>query len=888
MSWSTSGGYLSLSGSGFYRTITVTQYFSGTATVTCEWDYKLTGNGRYTHTKRQVTISCRDNQVSISPTSMTMSPGETRYVSYRHQYDNQYTSAANAYFQSTNPSVARVDERTGEVYAVNSGTAYINVYSKLSSVSPYCLVTVNKVEPTSVSLPNTLTMTVGETKTLTPSLYPSNAQTSYTWTSSNNQIATVSQSGIITAKRHGTTYITVKTNNGLSSTCEVCVNKSKLSISSSHDSQLLQLGTPIILSASAVNSTIYYTLNGENPSINSFKYSEPIVITEKTTIKAFAVNDDYLDSDILTLEYDITDLALEYTIPQNQSQISWNNFAFTLAFNKDICGDENFSNIKIVDSSGLDINYTAAIIQNTLVLIPNDNFKYDKYEVILPTAAVKARDNNAPNVAISNTFHNNESSLSITAFDTNGSHSFIVKEDGSLWAFGSNSHGELGDGTKINRKTPIKIMDNVVMPVAGWCFGMAIKKDNSLWTWGWNVNGELGDGTMFQRTSPKKIKENICFANAKSWCVGQAIDNEGMLWVWGENEYGNLGDGTTVNRLIPVKILSENIYYATSGPHSAAISANNDLFMWGSNNYYQLGDGSTTYRKSPVKVKSGVKDVILPYCATIILDTNGEVWSWGNNGYGQLGTGNYTATSQPHKILENIVKLGEFSYGGFAISSNHELYAWGQLSSINWNTIGDVQTPTIIMRDVEDIKCAYSHALIKKTDGSLWGVGANGVGQLGIETSESIVHNPILLFPGKSPEINYVKPIFEEINIEIGEYGYIPFNLCPVDGAIKRIDWHNSNDCIDILSNGCFKGKKVGISIVECTIQDSQNKEFRFTTKVNVLEKDSSVEDITIDKIEQDAIIFYNLNGVEVNPANLCPGIYIKKQGSHSQKIIIR
>ncbi|MDE6409787.1 MAG: Ig-like domain-containing protein [Muribaculaceae bacterium] len=146
LSWSTNGGYLSLSGSGFYRQITITQYFSGTATVTCEWDYKLTASGSYTHTKRQITISCKNNQVSISPTSMTMSQGEKRYVSYSHQFSNQYTSAANPYFQSTNPEVASVDMYTGEVTAISPGTAYINVYSKISSGAPYCLVTVNQSE----------------------------------------------------------------------------------------------------------------------------------------------------------------------------------------------------------------------------------------------------------------------------------------------------------------------------------------------------------------------------------------------------------------------------------------------------------------------------------------------------------------------------------------------------------------------------------------------------------------------------------------------------------------------------------------------------------------------------------------------------------------------
>lgn len=154
LSWSTNGGYLSLSGSGFYRQITITQYFSGTATVTCEWDYKLTPSGSYTHTKRQITISCRNNQVSISPTSMTMSQGEKRYVSYSHQYDNQYTYAAYPYFVSSNPEVATVDMYTGEVTAISPGTSYINVFSKISSGSPYCLVSVNQSEAVPASPSN--------------------------------------------------------------------------------------------------------------------------------------------------------------------------------------------------------------------------------------------------------------------------------------------------------------------------------------------------------------------------------------------------------------------------------------------------------------------------------------------------------------------------------------------------------------------------------------------------------------------------------------------------------------------------------------------------------------------------------------------------------------
>lgn len=233
MSWSTSGGYLSLSGSGFYRNITVTKYFSGTAYVTCEWDYKLTSSGSYTHTKRQIAITCRDNQVSISPASMSLTPGQTRYVSYSHQYSNDYTSAAQAYFQSSNPLVATVNASTGEITAVSSGTTYINVYSKISSVAPYCLVTVKDVSPTSVSIPSSISMVAESvTRTLVPTLTPSNASTTYSWSSSDSNIASVSSSGTISAKNPGKATITVTTANGLKSACDVTVSEPDFKITS--------------------------------------------------------------------------------------------------------------------------------------------------------------------------------------------------------------------------------------------------------------------------------------------------------------------------------------------------------------------------------------------------------------------------------------------------------------------------------------------------------------------------------------------------------------------------------------------------------------------------------------------------------------------------------
>lgn len=215
VSWTTSGGYLSLKGSGFYRNVTVTQYFSGSATVKCSWKYRLYSGDTWKSQSRSWTIRCNENPVSISPTKLTLAPGETAYVSYSHKYSNSYTSAANAYFSSSNTRIATVSS-SGLVTAINPGTTYINVYSKISNAAnaPYCIVTVKKSTPTGVSLPSSLNLIIGESKTLVPTVIPSGASTSFSWNSDNSNIATVNSSGIVTGIKVGTTKVKVTTNIG--------------------------------------------------------------------------------------------------------------------------------------------------------------------------------------------------------------------------------------------------------------------------------------------------------------------------------------------------------------------------------------------------------------------------------------------------------------------------------------------------------------------------------------------------------------------------------------------------------------------------------------------------------------------------------------------------
>ncbi len=867
----------------------ILSYFSGSETIECWYQYTIYNpNGTYTvgSSKEYHIVTCIGNDISISGPKTQLNVGESMYLSY--SFDRSTYGVTPKITWRCSSNVASVDDR-GYVKALKAGEATITAQSNLGGNVANYHVTVRAIEPTSVSLPSSISMTVGETYSLTPTLYPSDAQSSFSWSSSNSPLATVSSSGVVTAKKSGSVDITVKTSNGLSATCKVSIQKPKLSLSASHPSGLLLKGTKITLSASAPNSVIYYTLDGSSPTTKSKIYNDGIVISDNTVIKAFAKNEDYIDSDVLSLSYSVNDMSVDCTIPQNNSNVFWSNFAFSIVFNQDISEGKQFDRIVVLDSTGNEVPIIKSIVNNTLSLIPIDGFKFDEYKVSVPADAVQSTRKQYPNFELNYSFTNSDINSvpynEVVGFDAGYYHSLVVKSDGSLWSFGGNGKGQLGDGSNSDRYTPVKTMDNVKMTIANWFNGYAIKNDNSLWSWGANDNGLLlGDGSNTDRYTPVKIMDNIVFANSFGHRVF-AINENGELYAWGKNYYGALGDGTTTSKNIPEKVALEKVQLICSGEsHTAAITLNNDLYTWGYNNYGQLGDGTKNNQYTPIKVLSGIIDVATPCDATIVLDTDGNVWSWGGNSKGQLGLGENGNVIQPQTVIKNIKKLGHDDYTVFAISNDNKLYGWGDLSI--WGK-GTIKTPTIIMENVKDVKSFHYHALIQKTDGSLWGIGRNILGQLGCQTESDIVTEPILIFSDDSPKIESVAPLSKNVTIEVGESAYFPFNIEPANASIAQVNWTASNGCIRARENGIIEGIKVGKTVLTCRIVDSYDIVKEFSVDVNVVAKGTPLDEIFTEDSSED-IEYYNISGVKVSPENLNSGIYIIKKGNKVEKTIVK
>jgi len=311
-------------------------------------------------------------------------------------------------------------------------------------------------------------------------------------------------------------------------------------------------------------------------------------------------------------------------------------------------------------------------------------------------------------------------------------HSLVVKSDGSLWAWGYNGFGQLGDGTTTGYQGLVPVLDGVAAVAAGSMYSLALKTDGSLWAWGANNVGQLGDGTTAQRLKPVRVLTQVASV-AAGFEHTLALKTDGTLWAWGNNALGQLGDGTVTNRLLPFQVLNGVASVAAGGQHTLSIKTDGSLWAWGNNAQGELGDGTLTQRPRPTKVMSGVAMVAGGGYHTLAVKTDGSLWAWGYNMGGALGDGTTKYRPRPVKVLTGVAGVAAGGFHTLAVKTDASLWAWGYngLGELGDGTTTNRLRPVQVLTGVAAVTAGYLHTLALKTDGSLWGWGNNGNGQLG-------------------------------------------------------------------------------------------------------------------------------------------------------------
>ncbi|HEX3904710.1 MAG TPA: hypothetical protein VH853_17880 [Polyangia bacterium] len=277
-----------------------------------------------------------------------------------------------------------------------------------------------------------------------------------------------------------------------------------------------------------------------------------------------------------------------------------------------------------------------------------------------------------------------------TAIASGPYHSCAVKPDGTVWCWGYNYYGGVGPNIAVGSVTftpvqvPLPFSATLVSAGNYHSCAYGAAAGGTVYCWGYNADGELGNGTTTNTATPVLALSGTVRSLAAGQYSNIAVTGDGHYAGWGSNTYGQLGDGTTTNRTTAVRLATDSaVVAAATGYHTCLLHADGSIACLGANFYGQIGDGTTLTRATSTKVTlpAAAKSIGVGYAHSCALLVNGQVMCWGDNIEGEIGdlTGvNHPTPTAPAGFGgETPAALAVGTYHNCVLTTAPNVWCWG-------------------------------------------------------------------------------------------------------------------------------------------------------------------------------------------------------------------
>lgn len=556
--------------------------------------------------------------------------------------------------------------------------------------------------PDYISLDKTsLEMKVGDSEKLYYSMGPSPTNEKLKWKSSDENVVSIDDQDycvILNAVGKGYAEITVETENHHKATCEVSVYIPAESVSLDRDELKMAIGATdkLIPSVTPSNARTDYEWSSDDPSC--------VEVDQEGNVRAIK-------------EGSTTVGVKTYDNKQRYCYITVYDISLTRESEELMEGDYTYLYYRFNHSGQL-----KWVSSDPSVATVDDNGKV--------TAISKGK----AKVSIIHPESGASASCEITvnryakvkyALVTGGIDRAAIDENGNLFRWGSNYHGQIGNGEKSDSTlttvyTPYKVMDNVKkVAVNGYCTA-AITDYNELYMWGYNRYIPNSDADSTDTLKPKMIMTSVIdVAFGENFVV--IVKTNGDVYTWGWKDYGQLGYSTDEYiEYNPKKIMEDVVSVSAGNHHCLALKENGELYSWGNNSRGMLGisDSTKDFSDTPVKVMENIKLIEADSNNSSAITNDGKLYTWGSNKLGHLGTNSdydYSAYA-PEYVMDNVADVDVESRGMSALTNDGELYCWGVTDNSFYSSSeknGISTSPKLFFTEIKNI---YDGFITKEDD----------------------------------------------------------------------------------------------------------------------------------------------------------------------------